>query len=403
MGNVPPKSDDDPVWLQRRYQLLRRQYHQAVPTTLRHQREATEVQAMASWALRSGASGWAMVRDGSLRVTNRAFDALDRDSAVGPGWHEVRQDASSTPSLDGPGRSLAEIVLDEARSLIGQGIVQRRMCFSRGAQVVEVTVERAPVMPSDDPLVLAHVRDVSEMAQSEERLADLQERLRLREQMARAGEVAVEVGHDLGNLVGALNARLMVLEAEGALDGQAVQALRDIAEAQTMLVVKLKTVARQLGDQPDGLRLRPDVITPAARMAESILQQRTRRQAIWVRVEPEVAKLPSVMGAREGLVNLVLNLLLNARDAMPEGGVIRFRGAIQDGTVVLAVEDQGIGIPPEALPRLFEPFFTTKGDRGMGMGLALARQLMRQLGGDITARNRPEGGACFELRFPRDL
>jgi signal transduction histidine kinase len=67
--------------------------------------------------------------------------------------------------------------------------------------------------------------------------------------------------------------------------------------------------------------------------------------------------------------------------------------------VVVRVEDEGHGIPAEHLPHIFEPFFTTKGDKGTGMGLAMAKILIQRLGGSISAHNRPEGGACFELHF----
>ena len=107
------------------------------------------------------------------------------------------------------------------------------------------------------------------------------------------------------------------------------------------------------------------------------------------------------MGVRDTLVNVMINLVVNARDAMPEGGVVRIVGDSNASAVLLAVEDQGTGIPAQVLPRMFRPFFSTKRDRGMGMGLSIARQVMRQLGGNITAANRPEGGARFELQFPR--
>jgi C4-dicarboxylate-specific signal transduction histidine kinase len=81
--------------------------------------------------------------------------------------------------------------------------------------------------------------------------------------------------------------------------------------------------------------------------------------------------------------------------------VVRITGESNPSGVLLAIEDQGTGIPDHVLPGMFRPFFSTKRDRGMGMGLSIARQVMRQLGGNITAANRPEGGARFELQFPR--
>ena len=72
----------------------------------------------------------------------------------------------------------------------------------------------------------------------------------------------------------------------------------------------------------------------------------------------------------------------------------------QDKRVVLKVLDDGNGIPAKDLTKIFDPFFTTKGKRGTGLGLSMARGVLARLGGEITAENRPEGGACFTLSFP---
>jgi signal transduction histidine kinase len=106
-----------------------------------------------------------------------------------------------------------------------------------------------------------------------------------------------------------------------------------------------------------------------------------------------------VTGSAGDLQHVFINLLLNARDAMPDGGTITIRAFPQGDRVVVTVEDEGTGIPPSCLSRIFEPFFTTKHANGSGIGLAMARDTMSRSSGSICARNRPEGGACFELSF----
>jgi C4-dicarboxylate-specific signal transduction histidine kinase len=401
MGNDPDRPDNQ-AGMSGQFLSLRRRYHTGQSAAARLQHHTNEVQVLATWALRIGVGGWAMVREGSLKITNRVFDALDRDSVIGPGWHDHDLEHGD-PMSEGhqtQGRTLAAIAIGEARGLVAEGKLLRRRRFGRGKQVVEVTVERSQGPASDPELVLVHVRDVSEVAQAQARLAETQERLRQREQIGRAGEVAMQVGHDLGNLVGALNARLMLMEAEGALPDHTLHSLKAIVEAQAGLIARLKSLARRPDEQAERVQLLDQVVKPAIQLVESTLQQRTRSQRVWVCIEAQVGQLPPVHAVRDALVNLVINLLVNARDAMPEGGQIRIGGQVSDGQVCLTVEDRGTGIPDEVLPSIFEPFFSTKADRGMGMGLAMARQLMRQLGGDIYARNRPEGGAAFELRFP---
>jgi len=114
---------------------------------------------------------------------------------------------------------------------------------------------------------------------------------------------------------------------------------------------------------------------------------------------------PPVVGHASRLQQVIINLLLNARDAILERerdapGVImiRLRNPRQSGKVVVTVEDDGAGIPERVLPRLFEPFFTTKPTgKGTGLGLSISYQIVRQMGGTITAENRAEGGARFTV------
>jgi len=114
------------------------------------------------------------------------------------------------------------------------------------------------------------------------------------------------------------------------------------------------------------------------------------------------------------LLQIVLNLVVNARDAMPNGGVITLRVHnktlrrartlnIPNGRyVLLEVEDTGTGIPPEVLPHIFEPFYTTKPiGQGTGMGLAAVQGAVQQLGGYIEVRTEVGKGTCFSIYFPR--
>jgi signal transduction histidine kinase len=119
-------------------------------------------------------------------------------------------------------------------------------------------------------------------------------------------------------------------------------------------------------------------------------------EKVEVRVDLPVQQ---VLATPAELSHLFITLLRNAREAMPSGGQISVRGSSADGFVFVRVADRGSGIPPRVMRRLFEPFFTTKGDEGTGLGLWLAASTMRRLGGEISAGNRPSGGAVFTLRF----
>jgi signal transduction histidine kinase len=116
-------------------------------------------------------------------------------------------------------------------------------------------------------------------------------------------------------------------------------------------------------------------------------------------IHRELAYLPPILGSVGEMVFLFVNLLMNACEAMPDGGIITISGRAEESEVVIAIADQGTGIPYGLLAKMFDEFVTTKSS-GSGWGLFMASELMRRLGGSIAAQNRPAGGALFTLRFP---
>jgi signal transduction histidine kinase len=109
--------------------------------------------------------------------------------------------------------------------------------------------------------------------------------------------------------------------------------------------------------------------------------------------------LPAVLADRDQVLQVLLNLVRNALDAMPGGGALRIRAAPGDGGVAFTVSDSGPGIPPEDLARVFEPYFTTK-EGGTGLGLAIAQRIAEEHGGRLEAASPPGGGAALTLTLP---
>jgi two-component system cell cycle sensor histidine kinase/response regulator CckA len=125
--------------------------------------------------------------------------------------------------------------------------------------------------------------------------------------------------------------------------------------------------------------------------------------------------------AQEQLEQVLLNLVLNARDAMPRGGTITMAAtrtgapvdagagehgpadAVSGAHVQIEVRDTGTGMRPDVLPRIFEPFFTTKGESGTGLGLMIAKELIEQAGGRIRVESQYEQGATFRIELPQHV
>ncbi len=386
--------------LKQTHEQLSRQFHASVVLMAQQRREVSYLQTMASWALRISPTGWATVRDGRLVFTNRAFDALDRGSVIGPGWSPLGLDLEpESAAEEQPAPSLRAIAVEQALLLSTDGTPHRRQRFARGGNVVELVVER-PVSHAESNVALILVRDVTEEVRAEARVATMSARLNEIERTHVAAELAIGVAHDLGNLVAALRTRVAMLAGNLAVVSE-TEALQKIVEAQSGLVQKLQAVAHPRAAAAVRLNLLDEVVRPAIQLVETSLRIGSLAVGgrISIRVDSEGMERLVVWAPRDELVNVLINLFFNARDAMPDGGTITVSAASAPWGVRVRVEDEGIGIAPSHLSRIFEPLFSTKGDRGMGLGLATAAAMMRRLGGTIAARNRAGRGACIELTF----
>ena len=113
------------------------------------------------------------------------------------------------------------------------------------------------------------------------------------------------------------------------------------------------------------------------------------------------AELPPVLGSNNKLQQVFLNLFMNARDAMPAGGVVEVRTSSHNGSVEIEITDTGSGIAGENLHRIFDPFFTTKSyGRGTGLGLSVSYGIIKEHAGKIDVRSTEGKGTCFHLEFP---
>jgi two-component system sensor histidine kinase HydH len=110
--------------------------------------------------------------------------------------------------------------------------------------------------------------------------------------------------------------------------------------------------------------------------------------------------LPLLLCDREQIAQVILNLTMNAVQAMPQGGEVVLSARTEADGLLVEVKDEGQGIAPEDLDKIFDPFFTTK-DTGTGLGLSVVHQIVGQHGGSVTAARNPDRGMTFSLYFPR--
>jgi signal transduction histidine kinase len=133
-------------------------------------------------------------------------------------------------------------------------------------------------------------------------------------------------------------------------------------------------------------------------MTLDLVKYDKRMKGIKIGVEiPET--LPPVRVNQTQIVQVLLNIILNAADAMMTGGNLDIRARELDEEVEISVADTGSGIPAEHLEKIFDPFFTTK-EKGTGLGLAVSYNIIRSYQGDILVESRPGGGTIFRVRLP---
>jgi signal transduction histidine kinase len=230
-------------------------------------------------------------------------------------------------------------------------------------------------------------------------LRDAQDRLVASERLAAVGRLASGVAHEIGNQLSLLGyAELLADRFHGDPD---IKELTDpLLAARRRLSTMVGTIREYVrgGTAPTYVR-EPQALARIVDESMSIMRFEPAlklRRVDRVPFDPEVAADVN----REKLVQVIINLVRNAIQATREGGRIRLGVSRDGGVAVVEVEDDGVGIAPEDLPRIWEPFFSTKGEAGTGLGLGICRRIIEEHGGTIGVASELSKGARVTIRLP---
>jgi signal transduction histidine kinase len=377
--------------LRTKYAELARKYAQLVERIEQRATQDLPVYRVGTLDSRIAANALALVGDDRIQLTNARFVQLAR-LLKGPLLPvEPTGHASVYPDL-------RALVLAQA----DQVIVERKPAFDAryrdAASDALISLHFERNLQSGKPLALVIAEDVTDHALRDQELARTREAMLHRERLRVLGELAAAIAHDLGNTLRGASFQLAILGDDAAPHekrSEAVQAVGQRVELASEAIARLHDFAQTGSLRTAAVRL-DRVVAQAAALVEIDFQA----SAAPVNIRVSVPELPPVRGSAAELSLLFVNLLRNARDAMPEGGTVTIAARRKNDSLVVTVADEGIGMSPEVKRRLFEPFFTTKGSHGTGLGLWLAVGTMQRLGGSIVASNRPRGGALFVLTFP---
>jgi signal transduction histidine kinase len=282
---------------------------------------------------------------------------------------------------------------------------------SLGLKVMSLTASRISAADAKDVrLILLVINDVTERRQAEVERKWLEAELLQAQKMESLGTLAAGIAHDFNNILNVIQGYAAVLreaKVEQELITESVSAILDSTHRGATIVQQLLTLARKTEPKVEPVDVNSVVEELVHLFAQSF------PKTITVSFDPR-RDLPPILADRSQIFQALLNLCVNARDAMPEGGTLTFKTAVVNRSAVpssddltadryvrIDVTDTGQGIDEDILSRIFEPFFTTKGiGRGTGLGLAVVYGILRHHKGAIQVNSKPMQGTSFQVYLP---
>ena len=306
-------------------------------------------------------------------------------------------------------RSLVVAPLQVESKVFGVLVVARFKAegFASGeCEFLRQLSEHAALAAHQAQLYGALQRAYDDLRQSQQAIVQ-QERLRA------FGQMASGITHDINNALSPVALYTeSLLETETSLSATArgqLEVIQRAVEDVTQTIARMREFYREREPQ---LALAPvklnDLVQQVMDLTKARWSDMTTRRGVVINAKIElVADLPAIMGVESEIREALINLIFNAVDALPDGGVLTVRTRAIDGAtgkgsgrVAVEVEDNGIGMDEETRRRCLEPFFTTKGERGTGLGLAMTYGVVQRHGAEMDIASTPGKGTLVALSFP---
>jgi two-component system cell cycle sensor histidine kinase/response regulator CckA len=272
-----------------------------------------------------------------------------------------------------------------------------------GGDVHWVDLGFSTLTEGDRRRLLISIHDFTEAKRSSEALRVVEERERVAERLRALGELAAGVAHNFNNALTSVLAHTQLLVRSEELPKWAredLQVIERVARGAAVTVRRIQSFARQRDPEAHEPADFADVVANAVALTRprwNPPEQKGKWSLEWT---PSEEPLPIVGNAAE-MCEVVVNLILNGLDAMPEGGVLSVSTGSEGDRVWVEVGDTGVGITSTSQRKLFDPFFSTKGRQGLGLGLSVSHGIVGRHGGEITVLSEPGRGSTFTVWLPR--
>lgn len=319
-----------------------------------------------------------------------ALARLDRKQQARFALERARQAAERCGDSEGAGRATITI-LEELFDTLSDD--DRSEIYTRADQLLSVS---------------QHEGSLQRLRACEERVAEAHAAYEKRraeeaqsEKLTALGRLAFGVAHDFNNLLTGILGSVQVLQRRADLSQEVRRRLDVITTAAydgAQMIREIQDYARQRRDQ----NLERVDVAELLENAREITRPRIEADppSRRVHVEIDCSGTPDIMGDAAELRRVLVNMIYNAIDVMPEGGLIRLGAACRDNRVVISVSDDGPGMTEEVRARIFDPFFTTKGSRGTGMGMAVSYGIVCRHQGTLEVESAIGRGATFRISLP---
>jgi signal transduction histidine kinase len=310
--------------------------------------------------------------DGRIKWTNQTMREMAGRDMVGIYCEEICADCSIVGSY----------AVNEMQTEILYNL------FGINDKYFQVTT--APVR-GEDGEVHGHIRlvqDVTEMKKMEEQMMHS-------EKLASLGRLTAGIAHEIGNPLTSVFSFIQILK-EMEQDGFKKESLETIY----FHINRIAEILKQLSgfSKMPPVELKRWNVNSLIESSLSLIQYDKRAKDITI-VRDLSSDMPEITTDGGQLAQVFVNIILNAADAMPDGGTLAIASRVENSAIVIDFNDTGTGIPRENLSRIFDPFFTTK-EKGTGLGLAVSYSIIRKLKGNITVESEPDRGTSFRITLP---
>jgi len=340
-----------------------------------------------------------------VRSAGDAIISIDRRGSI-TGWNPAAEQIFGWSAREAIGRSLvgmfpahyeqaARHALTGARPASTFDLTAKR---ADGKMLtLAVTLSGVPGREGRVEGLLAIVRDMTSQR-------ELETQMHQSEKLTALGQVAGGIAHDFNNLLQAIlgYSQLMsknLQNTDVVRRGLSVIETAAVGGAET--VRRIQKFARLRPDEPFVSVELNQVVHDSVAITRPRWEERVAKGGVPLRLDLRLTPLPTVMGRPSELNEVITNLILNAIDAMPQGGTLGIHTRPEgDEHVVLTVADTGVGMAEHVRKRIFDPFFTTKGEVGTGLGLSVSYSIIQRHGGEMRAESQPGRGTTFTIVLP---